>query len=121
MAYKAGADEDFTEVPAVTENSYTLTGLAAETTYTVKVRTNCGGGDYSDWSVPVNFTTAIAAPVPTNVAVSNVTNKAATVSWVSDATSFNVQYKATSTEEWQTVTATASPITITGLTPETEY
>ena len=121
VAYKTDADEEFTEVAAVTENPYTLTGLAAETIYTVKVRTNCGGGDYSDWTAPVNFTTDIAAPVPTNVAVSNVTNKAATVSWVSDATSFNVQYKATSTEEWQTVTATASPITITGLTPETEY
>ena len=121
VAYKAATDEDFTEVAAVTENPYTLTGLAAETTYTVKVRTNCGGGDYSDWSVPVNFTTDIAAPVPTNVAVSNVTKNSATVSWVSNATSFNVQYKATSTEEWQTVTATASPITIIGLTPETEY
>ena len=121
VAYKAAADEDFTEVPAVTENPYTLTGLAAETAYTVKVRTNCGGGDYSNWTAPVNFTTAIAAPVPTNVVVSNVTNKAATVSWVSEATSFNVQYKATNAEEWQTATTTENSITITGLTPETEY
>ena len=55
VAYKAAADEDFTEVPAVAEKSYTLTGLTPETTYTVKVRTNCGGGEYSEWSDPVSF------------------------------------------------------------------
>ena len=42
---------------AVTENSYTLTELALGTTYEIKVRTDCGGGDLSDWTNPVSFTT----------------------------------------------------------------
>ena len=120
VAYKTAADEDFTEV-TTTQNPYVLTNLAAETTYTVKVRTSCGGGDYSKWTSTVDFTTNIAAPVPTDVSVSNVTTKTAAISWNGDATSFNVRYKAASAEEWQTTTATASPITITGLTLETTY
>ena len=120
VAYKTAADEDFTEV-TTTQNPYVLTNLAAETTYTVKVRTSCGGGDYSKWSSTVDFTTNIAAPVPTDVSVSNVTTETAAISWNGDATSFNVRYKATSAEEWQTTTATASPLTITGLNDDTEY
>lgn len=42
-------------------NPFTLTGLTSATTYTVKVRANCGG-DYSEWSTSVvNFATACEA------------------------------------------------------------
>ena len=34
---------------------YTITGLTAETEYTVKVRSSCGTDDYSQWSEPVTF------------------------------------------------------------------
>lgn len=34
----------------VTSKPYTITGLTTETTYYVRVKANCGGGDVSDWS-----------------------------------------------------------------------
>lgn len=47
------------EVSLVSNNcSYTLSGLDPQTTYKVKVRANCGGGDgESDWTSTVSFTT----------------------------------------------------------------
>lgn len=43
-------------------NPFTLTGLTSATTYTVKVRANCGANGYSDWSSsPVSVTTKCEA------------------------------------------------------------
>ncbi len=36
---------------------YTLTGLSANTDYDVYIRSNCGGGDFSDWSEKESFST----------------------------------------------------------------
>ncbi len=43
----------------VTTTSYTITGLDATTEYEVQVQTNCGGGDYSDWTTVKTFTTEL--------------------------------------------------------------
>lgn len=100
-------------------NPFILTGLTPETEYTVKVRANCGGGDVSDWSNAVTFTTDVACPVPTNVAVSDVEPFAATVSWEGLADNYNLRYRAArgfnygfeTTEAW----------TITDFDPCTTY
>ena len=44
----------------VTENPYTLEGLNHSTAYTFKVRANCGG-NYTDWSESMSFTTECGA------------------------------------------------------------
>ena len=41
----------------VTTNPYTLTGLEFATNYAIKMRTNCGDGNYSDWTNVINFAT----------------------------------------------------------------
>jgi len=41
-----------------TDTSLTLSGLTDATQYDVYVRSNCGGGDVSDWFGPVTFTTS---------------------------------------------------------------
>ena len=46
----------------VTAASYNATGLSASTDYEVYVRTDCGGGSFSDWAGPTNFTTLTPAP-----------------------------------------------------------
>ena len=46
----------------VSGNSYTLTGLVNASVYNVRVRTNCGDGDVSNWTNPVSFVTEICAP-----------------------------------------------------------
>ena len=38
-------------------NSKTVSGLSENTEYTFAVRTNCGNGDWSDWSYPTSITT----------------------------------------------------------------
>lgn len=64
--------------------NYTLTGLTAETDYTVKVRANCGDIDgTSAWSNEVNFTTAANCPTPVLEAagITDVSGHNATVAW----------------------------------------
>ena len=67
----------------VTEPTYTFTGLAPETAYSAKVRANCGG-DYSDWSSPVSFTTSIACFAPTGLVTSNIFGHGATITWTAE-------------------------------------
>ncbi|MBC8486655.1 MAG: fibronectin type III domain-containing protein [Bacteroidetes bacterium] len=40
-----------------TKVEFTMRGLEPGTVYNVFIRTNCGGGDFSEWSKPVTFTT----------------------------------------------------------------
>lgn len=99
----------------VTEATYTFTSLAAETAYSVKVRTNCGG-TYSEWTNPVSFTTTVACPVPT-VTVSNITATTAEVSCTNtEADHFNVMLG-----EELIGNNVAMPYTLTELEPSTSY
>ncbi len=78
---------------SVTTNPYTLTGLTPETDYDVKVRANCGGGDYSTWTSNESFTTLIACPAPTGLAYSDIEPGAATISWDDASVSgYNLRY-----------------------------
>ena len=137
VAYQASSETNFTEVN-VTTNPYTLTGLAAETEYTVKVRPVCDD-DFIKWSDEVTFTTLEACPAPTNFEVTsvnyinNITFNSAELGWnVGDdtQTAWQIAYKAGEdfdpTDEADLATATIvdadeNPFTIEGLQPETTY
>lgn len=66
LSWTSDADNFDIEVNGtVTENvtnPYTLTGLDPATAYEIRVRTNGGGGDVSNWTSPVSFVTEICAP-----------------------------------------------------------
>lgn len=70
--------------------SYTLTGLTAETDYTVKLRAYCadGDGNQSPW-VTTSFTTLVACPAPTDLQV-EASALDATFSWEGEAGSYEV-------------------------------
>ena len=105
IAYKTTDEEDFTIIESVGENPYTLSGLTSETTYIVKVRSNCGE-NVSNWSNEVSFTTPIACHVPTDFAVSNVSDHSAVVTWTAGSTSqsqWDLQYKTVDEAEWTMV------------------
>lgn len=53
-AWQICLNGDETNLIPATTNPYTITGLTPETTYTAKVRTNCGS-EQSDWSNEVTF------------------------------------------------------------------
>ena len=75
----------------MTETTYNFTGLTPETTYAVKVRTDCGD-EYSDWTNNTNFTTGIACFAPTNLAVTpeSIAAREATVTWEGTSDSYVV-------------------------------
>lgn len=56
QANTAGATAD--SVYVQNTPSYTLTNLNSSTVYSVQVKADCGGGDESAYSAPVNFTTS---------------------------------------------------------------
>ncbi len=107
--------------------SKTLTLLLPLTTYEFQVRTDCNttGTLASAYSPIQTFTTICDCTKPTNIAVSNVSQTAATVSWVGNACAlkYRLQYRVQGTTVWTTKTVIA-PIatkTITGLTANTIY
>ena len=78
----------------VTYLDYTLTGLDAETEYTVKVRANCGAEDgVSDWSNSVVFTTLASCLAPDALDVAGITAHEAEVSWNGSGESYVVSYR----------------------------
>ena len=66
-------------------NPYSITGLTADTSYSVYVRSVCSATDVSAWSNSMNFTTTLCS-IPTNVSASSITTTTATIDWVGSAT-----------------------------------
>ena len=115
---------DPTEVPAGNwetiegeTSPYTLSGLAAETEYEWQVQginPSCDGG-VTEWSESAFFTTLPLCLVPTNLDVDEVTTNSAVLTWVSDATSFDIEVNEVIT------TGVTSPYTLNNLDPGTLY
>ena len=104
----------------VTENPYTLTGLTAESSYVVKVRTDCGNDGVSEWSNEVSFTTPVACPAPTNVAVEYNGGTTATVTWEGPADGSFLLYLYGGSPVVDPIPVT-SPYTLEGLELATNY
>ena len=78
----------------VTEATAELTGLDPETTYEVQVQ-GITGGEVSEWTPSVQFTT-LAAPaveVPTDLAISEITAESAVATWSGTNDSYNLRYR----------------------------
>ncbi|MCR5657762.1 MAG: fibronectin type III domain-containing protein [Bacteroidales bacterium] len=74
-------DDPITETINVTSNTYMLEGLLDETSYSVRVLAACGPNDESQWSNTVSFTTLVACPAPTELALDSIATTAAAVIW----------------------------------------
>lgn len=76
-----------------TANSYTVTGLAQNTTYYAAVKSICGGGAAeSEYGDTIQFTTG-QCPKVEGVTVSGITSNSAVVSWSSNgASKYKVEY-----------------------------
>ena len=64
MEYKAVSDTDWTSYPSPTGYSATITGLNANTSYDLRMRSDCGNGDYSIWANGTFRTDCGALTVP---------------------------------------------------------
>jgi hypothetical protein len=82
----------------VTSTSYTLTGLTAETTYNVKVRSVCGGEDgESIWTPTKTFTTDVACPAPAGLNA-EVIGTTVNLTWNSNGDSDTIMYRTAANE-----------------------
>ena len=130
--YGVGLDDISLVIPAaewttiydIDEAATMLEGLLAETTYEVQVQTDCG--DYqSAWSESATFTTGIACPAPTDLAIEADADDVTTVylSWepAGNETSWIVTYYTDPEGEAESVEADDYLATLDGLTPETYY
>ncbi len=121
--FKTNAGSTWTVV-TTTGTSYNMTGLTGNTLYNTRVKANCVSGSSAYTSI-VNFTTASGSScgVPANLAVSNITQSTATVSWnpVSGANSYNFQYKLASGNTWSQVNVTTTAVNLSGMSPGTSY
>ena len=111
----------------MTAATYHLSGLAAQTTYEVRVQANCGNNNTSDWTAAVSFTTP-AEPVepcdaPTNLQVNSITQTSATMTWTAGGseTSWKVGYKLSTASQWQEATVQTTSYDIEGLTANSTY
>jgi hypothetical protein len=116
----------------LTTTSKSLTGLTANTTYTVEVRAICGE-EVSTWA-SATFTTLqeqgeeIIAPVVTTLAATAVDHQSATLNGTITVgneaiTAQGFKYKVSTASTWTTVSATGTTLlaTINNLTAETAY
>src|SRR5678815_670590 len=108
----------------ITTTSRSLTGLTAGTAgtaYQFQVQTVCSAGSGA-YSAPASFTTIPSCATPTGLTSSSITTTSANVGWtsVSGAVSYNLQWKASSSSTWNTVSGiTTTSRSLTGLTAGT--
>lgn len=124
IAYGTTADFDADAATPIdaTTNPFTLTGLSAKTTYYVCVRSK-KDSDVSVWSEKISFTTQPSCIVPTDFAISSLSQTSATLTWA-DATTqskWEVSYSTTSGDYSTVIPVTEKTYTITGLTTGTTY
>ena len=77
---------------SVESTEYTLSGLTSETTYFVKVQSDCGDDGVSTESNTVTFTTLVSCPAPIPLDPTDITSSSAVLNWEGDAESYNVSY-----------------------------
>ena len=121
--YKKTADDDWSAEAFTNTTNATLDGLAGGTEYQFRVK--CLFSDHESIYTKINFTTeAITLP---NLAVSNITDQSATITWEEPQTPYTLtgyayQYKKAADTNWSAeATTTNTSVTLNGLEGFTEY
>ena len=124
LQWKTSAATTWTTVSSLTTTSFSLSGLAASTTYNYRVQAVCTtSGSYSAAS---NFTTLAASScgTPSGLNATSITTSSATLNWaaVAGATSYSLQRKLASSSTWTTTNnLSATSFSLTGLSANTSY
>ena len=100
---------------------YALSGLAADTTYYIYVRENCGEDGFGAWSDVFFFNTAKSCQTPDALAIDSITSSSATISWYTyGQTGFNLRY-GTDGVNWTVIENVVSPYILNDLDASTSY
>ncbi|MCX6581218.1 MAG: fibronectin type III domain-containing protein [Candidatus Aminicenantes bacterium] len=122
VRYKATSSGTWID-SAGTSTSKAISGLTASTQYEWQVQTVCASGT-SAYTSSTTFTTgAPSCNVPGSLSTSSITETSATLNWgaVTNAISYDVRYKATSSGTWIDTAGAATSKAISGLTGSTQY
>ena len=123
IEYKEESASDWSQTIAVSNTtSYTLTGLAPETNYMIRLRAVCEEGEYSAWKNTTITTPALPCLAPTNVTATTIGLTSATITWTdptNNQTSWTIEYGYG--DNIQTVTATTTSVELTNLYSGTTY
>jgi pimeloyl-ACP methyl ester carboxylesterase len=124
VEYKRNADATWTALANTSNTSASLSSLSASTVYNVRVSVICSGGTGAPSTV-VNFTTSAAATcdATSTPSVSAISSSSATISWVAinGATAYRLEYKATASATWASLTTSNTEAELTGLAAATSY
>jgi hypothetical protein len=123
VQYRITGTSTWTQTSAAT-NSKVISGLSPATTYEFQVQTVCSTGGTSAWSNSATFTTLQqTCTTPSGLNSSSISTSGATLGWnsISDASSYNVQYRVTGSSTWTSTTTSTNSKTITGLSSSTTY
>jgi len=123
VQFKTATSTTWMTTSATSGISLNLTGLTVNTAYNWQVKANCSG-----YSAVSNFTTLNTSSgtcnAPGGLVTSDISTGVATFNWsaVSGATSYTVQFKATSSQFWSTAGTSSSTIyTVNGLAAGSSY
>lgn len=125
VEYKKVSDISWTVFGSVATTSAVITGLDDNTSYNIRVKTNCGGMESS-----YATTTGTTAKIPdvcnpiTGLTITDKTETSITADWndVVGALNYYVEYKKTSDATWVSAgNSYNSDITISGLDSNTSY
>jgi hypothetical protein len=103
---------------------FTITGVTANTAYSISVRANCGQTGLSAFTtITYDPNQTATCNVPTGLQATNVTNNSATLSWsaVQGASSYDVTYKRTSEQNFTTLSTATPSVNISSLVVNSTY
>ena len=123
VRYRLQGDTVWTEAVAAT-NFFTPVRWESNSDYEAQVQTNCGNDDLSEWSDILQFHTPVTCFTPTELTVTDVTDRGATITWNDshNQTNYAVEYKAEGETAWTTVAvASTRTLTLTNLNYLTTY
>ena len=121
VQYRLTGTETWTTT-TTTVASKSIAGLTPESNYEFRVQAFCNiEGAYSDIA---NFTTiSLSCSIPSALNVNSITATTAKLLWdvVPNAATYEIQYRAINTEDWNTATSDSNSKNISGLLPLTTY
>ncbi|MCQ2284384.1 MAG: fibronectin type III domain-containing protein [Bacteroidales bacterium] len=64
LEYKAANDTTWTPEGTITSSPYVISNLTSNTSYDIRIKSNCGSGEYSDWATVSSRTVCSFVTVP---------------------------------------------------------
>lgn len=103
----------------------TISGLTPSTAYDFYVQSNCGLGEFSNWSNKITATTAPIPPcaIPTDLVVSTIAANSALATWTAGGSesSWEVECKLDSSTSWSSATVFTASFSLIGLQSNSNY